>query len=1006
MRRALSYSAFCFASILLSSCFLDGTSESGNTGSTGGSGDTGASGGDTGDTGSIGTTPLTIVFATSAAQLQVGVPIALTPAITGQPTSFAIAPALPPGLSLDATTGTISGTPTTASAATLYTLTSGDASASITVNVAAFDYADSLRATRAIAMTPIAPTVQFATVTSYEVTPPLPLGVSLDPSTGAVSGTPAATQAPAAYAVTANTALGPLVAAFSLEIVAPVAFVYPHVRLTASSEHTYRLKTTGGADPLTFTITAGEGSLDAATGELTAADHVGDGSVRVTDALGNIATCTLEHVRVRSNAEVRAVAVGGGALYLGGDFTMVNPQWARGVAALDKSTGKPELGIDFGASFDGHVDDLYFDGNAVFAVGAFKHYRGAPAPRIAKLNRQTWQLDPTFNPGAGFDGDTVAVTADATHVYVAGRNYTFDSAPRHCITKLDKTSGAVDASFFDGTTFCSPTRMIADETALYLTVGQQTTYDGVTSRCLLKVLKNGHADPGFLVHNGTGTICLALFRDGESLYVGGTIPNYAGSGKNGLIKLSRSDGSVDANFSAGAGLGPFFETGALGMLLHQGQLIVHGSFATYSGSPVPPVIAVSPATGVRDPSFLAGVTLGMDTVRSILIDGSDTYVLGAVQDAFHITSSLKKLNGFSAVEASYFSGFADWDVPFTLHDLGDVLLVNGLITGIAGATGYYVTKMDLETGRVDPQFHATSERDTNGLEVHALEVNGTALYVGGMFTNYGNAGANALVKLSTVDASIDQTFLQNGTFNSGFTKVTALRYDGGALFADGDFTTYNGASVPTFAKLNATSGALDTAFMSAVNMTSVASMTTAGADIYLSGAHATTGGNIHVFAMSNGARTASTAYVHGGSALYAQKNGSPSDAVFAVYTDYSGPSGPTDRIDRLLMSSGTPDPSFVPPQWVRPGIPTVHIAQGLVAYGDFVDAAPELSYIVRVGSSTGSVSRFDPALTIGGPVSYVYVGSSYHVLTGAALMVNGRISYGATVIPFFSGAER
>src|SRR5437762_3112880 len=51
-----------------------------------------------------------------------GVITALAPAVSGTVTQYGASPALPAGLTLDKTTGQISGTPTTATAASTYTV--------------------------------------------------------------------------------------------------------------------------------------------------------------------------------------------------------------------------------------------------------------------------------------------------------------------------------------------------------------------------------------------------------------------------------------------------------------------------------------------------------------------------------------------------------------------------------------------------------------------------------------------------------------------------------------------------------------------------------------------------------------------------------------------------------------------------------------------------------------------------------------------------------------------
>jgi 6-phosphogluconolactonase (cycloisomerase 2 family) len=71
--------------------------------------------------------PAGLSYATNPASYTVGLPsVPNVPSVTGNITSWSISPALPAGLSISATTGVISGTPTAAAAAASYTVTAAD----------------------------------------------------------------------------------------------------------------------------------------------------------------------------------------------------------------------------------------------------------------------------------------------------------------------------------------------------------------------------------------------------------------------------------------------------------------------------------------------------------------------------------------------------------------------------------------------------------------------------------------------------------------------------------------------------------------------------------------------------------------------------------------------------------------------------------------------------------------------------------------------------------------
>ena len=131
----------------------------------------------------------------------------------GTPISYAVSPALPAGLLLNTTTGRISGTPTALSSAASYTVTAstsgGPATTSVTITVKAiapaFTYTTN-PATYATgsAITANNPASTGGAIVSYSVSPALPSGLSLNTSTGVITGTPTAVSAATTYTVTAT----------------------------------------------------------------------------------------------------------------------------------------------------------------------------------------------------------------------------------------------------------------------------------------------------------------------------------------------------------------------------------------------------------------------------------------------------------------------------------------------------------------------------------------------------------------------------------------------------------------------------------------------------------------------------------------------------------------------------------------------------------------------------------------------------------------------------------
>jgi DNA-binding beta-propeller fold protein YncE len=175
-------------------------------------------------------TPIAIGYTISAAVYTKGVPI--TPNSPtgngGAGAMYTVSPALPAGLSLNAGTGTISGTPGAVTAKAGYAVTAytsaGSSATTLTLTVndqapSALSYAASTATY--IVDTPITendPSNSGGTVISYGVSPALPAGLSLSATSGAISGIPTAASAAIKYTVTATDSGGNATAVLTIAV--------------------------------------------------------------------------------------------------------------------------------------------------------------------------------------------------------------------------------------------------------------------------------------------------------------------------------------------------------------------------------------------------------------------------------------------------------------------------------------------------------------------------------------------------------------------------------------------------------------------------------------------------------------------------------------------------------------------------------------------------------------------------------------------------------------------
>ena len=126
------------------------------------------------------------------------------------------------------TCGVISGTPVAVSSGT-YTVTASDAAGAATAALTlviygrpltAVTYTSPVTATVGAAFTPLVPTLS-GHADSFTVFPPLPAGLTLDPVTGIVSGTPTSARPAYTYSIAASNVYGSSVAALLLTVDPP-----------------------------------------------------------------------------------------------------------------------------------------------------------------------------------------------------------------------------------------------------------------------------------------------------------------------------------------------------------------------------------------------------------------------------------------------------------------------------------------------------------------------------------------------------------------------------------------------------------------------------------------------------------------------------------------------------------------------------------------------------------------------------------------------------------------
>lgn len=177
--------------------------------------------------------PVSISYANAPFSLPRGV--AMTPALptlNGYAKTWSVLPPLPSGMDFNPSTGAISGTPTTLQdPAQMHTVTATNSGGITTTIISVRVYAQPpmnliypgtpFVFNQNVAINPIAPSV-FGAVSNYTHSP-LPTGLTINATTGVLSGTPTVQQSAQSYTVTAFNTDGNTSTSISITVQAPIS---------------------------------------------------------------------------------------------------------------------------------------------------------------------------------------------------------------------------------------------------------------------------------------------------------------------------------------------------------------------------------------------------------------------------------------------------------------------------------------------------------------------------------------------------------------------------------------------------------------------------------------------------------------------------------------------------------------------------------------------------------------------------------------------------------------
>ncbi|MCL6647487.1 MAG: hypothetical protein K6U89_04060 [Chloroflexi bacterium] len=544
--------------------------------------------------------------------------------------------------------------------------------------------------------------------------------------------------------------------------------------------------------------------------------------------------------RLRVNAlEVRALAVVGDALYVGGAFSHVNgpPGDPAAIPAQNVARWRPRegrwealgSGITAGGTrvFSLPVTALAANGTDLYVGGTFSAAGGTPAASIARFRTEdeVWE-ELQGGVGAGDATPSVlALTVAGNTLYLGGRFATVQNndqpeplaAPNFARWDLTSRRWLTVTAGLSGTVHALAT--LGGE--VYAT----GIFTGTAQRPLAHLARFSPSSGWSPLGPGlSGDAGYALLATGSSLIIGG---RFEGAGAVEAANIARLDPAATTYQPLGLGVG---DGEVRAIALAGEEVFVGGVFTSAGGVAARNLARWSPSRGWE--ALGTGVSGPFARVNALALLGDDLYVGGAFTAAGSL--AVRNLARWNRTSASWqavgggVGGGLFLPVVNALAVQNGQLYVGGLFSEAGGVPAANVARWEPATAR----WSALGSGITLGAPdapavVLALAGLGPDLYVAGFFQEAGGAPARNLARWD------GQRWWPLGAGISGG-QVTALAPFGGMLVAGGVFREAGGQPAANLAQWDPASGTWQP-LGGGVPEGSISALAVSGEELYVGG---------------------------------------------------------------------------------------------------------------------------------------------------------------------------
>ena len=437
------------------------------------------------------------------------------------------------------------------------------------------------------------------------------------------------------------------------------------------------------------------------------------GTTRNNAAIVSASNASLQSWNPGPNNIVRAMALHGTDLFIGGDFTFCKGAARSYIAKIDSATGLVNTSWNPGSN--GYIYAITGSGSNIYAGGSFSQFAGVTRTSLASVNAGTGtatSFDPVIQVN-GSQGTVYSLAFDAASILYAGGSFnTAKGSTRNNLAAFT-TSGSGSLKSWNPNANNIVYALAPAGTNIFIG-GSFTSLNGATTRNYLASANNTNGTVTSFNPNLNGAVtCLSL--GGNIIYAGGQFSTVNGG------STSRSYAAAyDATTNALKSWNPVANSYVYGIAAQADTVYLGGYFTTLNGSNRNRLAAVKGSAGTSDLSFNPDVN---NIVRN------------------HFISEQTLLTGgsFTTIGGNYRSGFAVYKLPgnnsFTSANDNNIIAENAAANKLQIANNAFTVYPNPVHGAATIKF---ANSISGHVEIILTSVNGSKVFQQSFSGNYLN----------------------------------------------------------------------------------------------------------------------------------------------------------------------------------------------------------------------------------------------------------------------------